>query len=49
MNLAHFEIKKSIKEVLKILEQKANAKNIIVELDFENLIFEMILHDEKRI
>ena len=32
-----------------ILEEKAIAKDIIVELDFENLSFDMVHHDEKRI
>lgn len=32
-----------------ILEEKAIAKDIIVEHDFENLSFDMVHHDEKRI
>ena len=49
MNLSRFDLKSSIKDVLQILEQKADAKNIIVECNFENLNLETIYHDEKRI
>jgi hypothetical protein len=34
---------------MEILEHKAQAKNIVLEQDFENLDFDMIYHDEKRI
>ena len=49
MNLTNFNIKKSILDVLLILEEKAIAKDIIVEHDFENLSFDTMHHDEKRI
>ena len=49
MNMAYFNIKNSIEDISKILEQKAISKNIEIELDFENLVCETIYHDEKRI
>jgi len=36
-NLAQFDIKNTVKEVSEVLEQKAAAKNISIEHNFENL------------
>ena len=49
MNLSYFNIKNSIKDVMEILQQKAIAKNIELEHDFENLSISTLYHDEKRI
>ena len=37
MNLTHFDLKNTVKDVFGILEQKATAKNILLEHDLENL------------
>ena len=49
MNLSYFDLKNTVEEVFSILEQKAIAKNIILENNFDNLSFDMIYHDEQRI
>ena len=49
LNLTYFNLKNTVEEVFSILEQKAFAKNIIIENEFENLSFDMIYHDEQRI
>ena len=49
MNLSYFNIKNSVKDVMEILQQKAIAKNIELEYDFESLSISTVYHDKKRI
>ena len=46
MNLAHFDIKESVQEVSQILQEKAEAKNIVIEHDFSSLSLNRVYHDE---
>jgi signal transduction histidine kinase len=46
MNLTYFDLKNTIKEVLEILQQKADAKSISLEYNFENLAIDRVYHDE---
>jgi signal transduction histidine kinase len=48
MNLKRFDIRKTVKEVIEIQQQKADAKNINLKCEF-NLLENIIYHDEKRI
>ena len=46
MNLTHFDLKQSVKDVIEILQQKAEAKNIILVQNFDNLALNRVYHDE---
>ena len=46
MNLRNFDLKQSVKETMEILQEKADAKNIILEQNFDNLALNRIYHDE---
>jgi hypothetical protein len=37
MKLSSFDLKETVREVLEILQQKADAKSISLESNFENL------------
>ena len=45
-SLKYFDIKNTVKEAMGILKTKADAKNISLECQFENLEEELIYHDE---
>ena len=49
MNLNNFDLKQSVKEVTEILQEKAEAKNITFEYNFDNLELNSVYHDEQRI
>jgi signal transduction histidine kinase len=48
-NYKKFDIKNTIKEAFGILKTKADAKEIVLEHDFENLMYQQIYHDEQRL
>ena len=45
-SLKYFDIKNTVIEAMGILKTKADAKNISLECQFENLEQELIYHDE---
>jgi signal transduction histidine kinase len=49
MNLSQFDIRNTVTEVMSILQQKADSKDISLEHDFSGLTEYEIYHDEQRI